>query len=333
MKNPAVLFYTSDFITGTMFMTNEQVGMYIRLLCMQHQKGHLSENEINYICKSHDIDVLSKFIKDENGLFYNQRMDEEILKRQAYSISRSENKLGKTLNKHKKIISKSCDNHMGNGNENINSNINKKSVKEKFEIFRKKYLGTKLGLEKEFIRFLNHLDHKTEIEKLLPALEKEILHKQNLKSKNLFCPEWKNLSTWINNRCWEQEFEIKIIENTEILTIEDLKKHYRTEIDKFKEVYTFKFMNNNDTYFFHRFDVQQAYAIVYDFFVSIINICEKNNQYLRKQQLFYTDLFKLAQIKFNKNYKELSKYITENDTIKYTTSFYDAIIKANDDAE
>ena len=51
MKNPAFLFYTSDFITGTLFMNNEEVGAYIRVLCMQHQKGHLTEEEIKNICK------------------------------------------------------------------------------------------------------------------------------------------------------------------------------------------------------------------------------------------------------------------------------------------
>ena len=45
-KDPAVLFYTSDFLSGTFTMTNEQVGMYIRLLCLQHQKGKLSEKDM-----------------------------------------------------------------------------------------------------------------------------------------------------------------------------------------------------------------------------------------------------------------------------------------------
>ena len=49
-KDPAFLFYPSDFLTGTMFMTDEQVGKYIRLLCAQHQKGHLCE-------KRHDEDM------------------------------------------------------------------------------------------------------------------------------------------------------------------------------------------------------------------------------------------------------------------------------------
>ena len=55
MKNPAFLFYTSDFITGTLFMNNEEVGAYIRVLCMQHQKGHLTEEEIKNICKKNKI--------------------------------------------------------------------------------------------------------------------------------------------------------------------------------------------------------------------------------------------------------------------------------------
>ena len=32
-KDPAVLFYTNDFLSRTFTMTDEQVGKYIRLLC------------------------------------------------------------------------------------------------------------------------------------------------------------------------------------------------------------------------------------------------------------------------------------------------------------
>ena len=41
-KDPAFLFYSNDFLTGTYTMTDEQVGKYIRLLCLQHQKGELA---------------------------------------------------------------------------------------------------------------------------------------------------------------------------------------------------------------------------------------------------------------------------------------------------
>jgi hypothetical protein len=45
-KDPAILFYTSDFLTGTMTFTDEQVGKYIRLLCLQHQKDKLTEKDM-----------------------------------------------------------------------------------------------------------------------------------------------------------------------------------------------------------------------------------------------------------------------------------------------
>lgn len=51
MKDPAFLFYSQDFYTGTVFMTDEQVGKFIRLLCLQHQTGHLNEVVYKYVNK------------------------------------------------------------------------------------------------------------------------------------------------------------------------------------------------------------------------------------------------------------------------------------------
>jgi uncharacterized phage protein (TIGR02220 family) len=87
-KDPAVLFYTSDFLTGTLTMTDEHVGMYIRLLCLQHQKGRLTEKDMLYICKTYVEDVFNKFTKDASGKYYNKRMEGESLRRKAYSESR-----------------------------------------------------------------------------------------------------------------------------------------------------------------------------------------------------------------------------------------------------
>lgn len=94
LKSPAINFYTSDFMTGTIFMSNEEVGAYIRLLCMQHQKGHLNEKEMLQICLSQEIldSVMTHFKKDEDGLFYNERMDFEKERRNNYVKSRSNNR-------------------------------------------------------------------------------------------------------------------------------------------------------------------------------------------------------------------------------------------------
>ena len=95
-KDPAFLFYSSDFLTGTMFLTNEQIGIFIRLLCVQHQKGRLREKDMLKICKTYDEDVFEMFTKDDENLFYNERLEAEVNKRKAYSESRRNNRKNKT---------------------------------------------------------------------------------------------------------------------------------------------------------------------------------------------------------------------------------------------
>lgn len=97
----------------------------------------------------------------------------------------------------------------GNPNKNIKKenkekNKEKNNISDIFEQFRLKYPGTKRGLEIEFENFIKKNNPEI-VNQLLPALEKEIENKVILTNLNLFCPNWKNLSTWINQKCWEQE--------------------------------------------------------------------------------------------------------------------------------
>jgi hypothetical protein len=119
-KSPAVLFYTADFLIGVDDLSNEQVGMYIRLLCKQHQTGHLTRAQMERICGKFDAEVFAKFKIDDEGNFYNERMKIEIENRSKYCESRGNNKRGKN---HMKIISKSYEDHMENENDNENDNI------------------------------------------------------------------------------------------------------------------------------------------------------------------------------------------------------------------
>ena len=114
-KDPAFLFYSSDFLTGTALMSDEQIGKYIKLLCYQHQMGHLSERDMLKICKTYDEDIFCKFEKDENGMYYNARLQQEVEKRKAYSESRRQNRIKKDMNN----ISKTYVKHMENENENV----------------------------------------------------------------------------------------------------------------------------------------------------------------------------------------------------------------------
>lgn len=91
-KDPAFLFYSDNFMSGTMFLSDEQVGKYVRLLCAQHLNGHLEYEDMIKICKTHDKHIFLKFKQDEQGKYYNERLDIEVLKRKAYSDSRSKNR-------------------------------------------------------------------------------------------------------------------------------------------------------------------------------------------------------------------------------------------------
>lgn len=128
MKDPAFLFYSSDFLSGTMLMTDEEIGQYIKLICLQHQKGHLKEKDILNICKTHNEEIFSKFKIDEEGNYYNERLETEINKRKAYSESRRNNRKKKeektTYEEDMKNICNSYEKHMENENININKNIN-----------------------------------------------------------------------------------------------------------------------------------------------------------------------------------------------------------------
>lgn len=141
MRSPAVLFYTSDFLTGVSNLTMEERGQYITILCLQHQLGHLSKKAIEINVPSCSVDVIKKLTIDEQGLYYHHRMEEEIQKREHFVGSRYENgykggrpkKEDNHMDNHK--VSH-MGNHIGNDNDNINicTNIidNNKYIKEDY---------------------------------------------------------------------------------------------------------------------------------------------------------------------------------------------------------
>jgi hypothetical protein len=80
-----------------------------------------------------------------------------------------------------------------------------KELKEQFDQFRVSYKGTKGGLNKEFETLKKHKDWKEIVPKLEQALQYQSQARRGLDEAGDFCPNWKNLSTWMNQRCWEDE--------------------------------------------------------------------------------------------------------------------------------
>lgn len=103
-KDPAVLFYTQDFLMGSSLFTALQKGHYITLLCYQQQSltGSLSETQVKVLMgKDYQKQwpaIKVKFAQDDNG-FYNERMRKEIDRRRQYS-DKQKDRVGKRWNNH-----------------------------------------------------------------------------------------------------------------------------------------------------------------------------------------------------------------------------------------
>lgn len=162
-KDPAFLFYSQDFYVGTAFLTHEQVGKYIRLICAQHQHGRLNEERVIQICGNLDEAVLEKFQKDENGLYYNLRLETEIEKRKRFSESRRKNikkrwdtSVVQVNNTSNTYVNTSVDTsviHMENENENRNISLesNNYSQKENSKRKRKQFIPPTVEEVIEFV--------------------------------------------------------------------------------------------------------------------------------------------------------------------------------------
>lgn len=149
-KDPAVLFYTSDFLTGTMFMSDLQVGKYIRLLCVQHQHGGIIPRSVFDQAVGNDDLIKSKFVECEAG-FYNERMADEMERRQQKSSKMATNakqRVSKSTAIDEQLHSKSIaiaqpienENENENAIEYNNERIDIFSDAALFEVFNSLYL-------------------------------------------------------------------------------------------------------------------------------------------------------------------------------------------------
>ncbi len=114
-KDPAFLFYHHDFLVGVAFMSFEERGAYITILCYMADKGFLTSQQIKSICGNYQPEALlkEKFKKDENGNYYHHRLIEEVNKRKAFTESRRKSAYAKHTQVH-------TDMRMVNVNDNVN---------------------------------------------------------------------------------------------------------------------------------------------------------------------------------------------------------------------
>lgn len=191
-KDPAFLFYPNDYLGGTMGMTFEEKGAYMELLMLQFNRGHMTEHMIGHTIGQLWKNIKDKFIQDEEGLWYNIRLDEEKSKRMAFTKSRRNNIKGNNQHTIGHMTS-----HMENENENRNEDIIlDKEVNIDFEFFWNDY-DKKVGDKKKLIKKWNNLTdlEREQIIEYIPLYKEAVPDKQFRK----------NPETFFNNKSWLDE--------------------------------------------------------------------------------------------------------------------------------
>ena len=163
-KDPAFLFYPGDYVSGTMGMTFEEKGAYMDLLMLQFNRGHMNHHMIVHTVGHLWEQVKSKFIQDDEGLWYNVRLDIEKDKRKTFTESRRNN----IKSKNKATLDTSYETHMNshmkphmeNVNININKHLNNNKSKCSFEQAFE-YMATRIGVDQAKIeaeKFVNYYE-------------------------------------------------------------------------------------------------------------------------------------------------------------------------------
>lgn len=212
-KDPAMLFYTKDFLTGVALLNMKERGQYITLLCLQQQLGHMSLEQMQMAVGKLTPGILSKYVQDDQGLYYNVRADVEIGKRRKHCEKQKEN-IEKRWNKAPQtdttVNTTDIPNAyhgittvipLANASNNTPSSSSKGWLEEQFETFWSIYprkVG-KQAAKKAFAKV-----PKSELPKLIPAVEAQKASRQWTRDGGQFVPY---PATWLNQGRWDDEVD------------------------------------------------------------------------------------------------------------------------------
>jgi len=198
-KDPAFLFYPSDWDGGTKLFTRAQKGAYIDLLMAQFHCGHMRGQEIRHVL-GRDYDRMwnkklkSKFKIDSEGLFYNEKLENEQIKRKKFTESRKLNIQG--INQYTKNSGHKSE-HMVNENKDISLiRIEEEKMIESIEQHLLKFWGRKgnigWGAKQKFVDLVKKYSEKEVFDAIEKAADQNacsysyvvgILEKHGKKSK------------------------------------------------------------------------------------------------------------------------------------------------------
>lgn len=93
-KPPAFQFYAQDFLTGVMYLTNEEIGIYIKMLAKQWTDGKIPKKRLGFLVgiewNSFSDELKNKFV-EYGDFLVNTRLEKERDKKDAFLKKQKEN--------------------------------------------------------------------------------------------------------------------------------------------------------------------------------------------------------------------------------------------------
>jgi len=223
MKDPAFLFYSNDFLTGVLDLTFEERGQYITLLALQHQKGHLTTKAISVSVPGVSQDVLDKFSIDEEGNYYNERLEVEANKRAEHSRKQKERAL-KGWNKRKQSGGNAVADAVAlpledeNVNENRDIDIIKKVVQYLNDKLSTNYRHNSRATAAPIQARLNEGYKLEDFKKVIDTKSEEWQHNADfskfLRPATLFSPKFEGYLNQVSaTPSREEEFDLEILKH------------------------------------------------------------------------------------------------------------------------
>lgn len=221
MKDPAMLFYTSDFLTGVTLLSMKERGQYITLLCLQQQLGHMTRKQMETAVGKISPGLMEKFQEDEEGKWFNRRAEVEIRKRQAHCekqkasvmkrwVKTVDPETGEEIPKEYDGTNQSTFHGittvipLENGNGNIPKSSSQGKKERKEEVFNRFWEVYPRKIGKQAARKAFDKVPASVWDKLVPAVEAQKNGTQWRREGGRYIP---NPATWLNQGRWDDEVQ------------------------------------------------------------------------------------------------------------------------------
>lgn len=169
-KQPSFNFYSSDFLSQTIFLSFEDKGKLIMLLCLQHQHGHLKKEQMLKTCGTISDDLWEFFKLDADGKYFNEQIDiatekrKNFINKQKNNISKRWNKVGNTKSIPNEYQKDSLVIPLEKENENeIEKDYEKETTEKDSKVVRKERKVFIKPTKEEVLAFAKGEDLRTDI--------------------------------------------------------------------------------------------------------------------------------------------------------------------------